>query len=372
MSLIEEDSSVLAEVGPRAAFCGTVAGGVAEMKKWADPVTENPALGAVEDWEIYNLTMDAHPIHLHEVPFEVVGRRPFTMSGMAVADDQLAAQRPAEPWEQGLKDTVIAYPGEITQIRARFDRPGRYVWHCHIVDHEDNEMMRPYDIGPRNERGQLHTGRIRVDHQHNETRLTYVYVGDALVTEEKLKPASGLDFIRGSKLTIDAIGGLTEVGGGEGYGVNSPPATVDRKTIEGAEQLAFALNRPAADGRGSEKTYMLDFACAFRLAKAGASATVVVEAFKDGASLGGPQELVVTATADSAFTTSHLIAFGAPGAKLPFDRLVFGAGPGSKYSLVRAIEIRTITASFSAAGAVGLQTMADGGAQARQIFVCDL
>jgi FtsP/CotA-like multicopper oxidase with cupredoxin domain len=56
--------------------------------------------------------------------------------------------RPPEPWEAGFKDTVIAYPGEVTRIRAKFDVPGQFVWHCHIVEHEDNEMMRPYRIGP--------------------------------------------------------------------------------------------------------------------------------------------------------------------------------------------------------------------------------
>jgi spore coat protein A len=53
-----------------------------------------------------------------------------------------------EPWETGRKDTVIAYPGQITRVRASFDTAGQYVWHCHIVEHEDNEMMRPYRIGP--------------------------------------------------------------------------------------------------------------------------------------------------------------------------------------------------------------------------------
>ncbi len=54
--------------------------------------------------------------------------------------------RPPEAWETGPKDTVIAYPGEITRVKARFDLPGLYVWHCHIVEHEDNEMMRPYRV----------------------------------------------------------------------------------------------------------------------------------------------------------------------------------------------------------------------------------
>jgi FtsP/CotA-like multicopper oxidase with cupredoxin domain len=56
--------------------------------------------------------------------------------------------RPPEPTETGLKDTVIAYPDEVTTVRAKFDIPGRFVWHCHIVEHEDNEMMRPFDVGP--------------------------------------------------------------------------------------------------------------------------------------------------------------------------------------------------------------------------------
>ena len=54
---------------------------------------------------------------------------------------------PAESWETGPKDTVIAPPGHITRIMAHFDIAGRYVWHCHIIDHEDNEMMRPYQVG---------------------------------------------------------------------------------------------------------------------------------------------------------------------------------------------------------------------------------
>ena len=55
---------------------------------------------------------------------------------------------PPEPWERGFKDTVIAYPGQVTRVRAFFNTPGQYVWHCHIVEHEDNEMMRPYAVGP--------------------------------------------------------------------------------------------------------------------------------------------------------------------------------------------------------------------------------
>jgi FtsP/CotA-like multicopper oxidase with cupredoxin domain len=118
---------------------------------WMEPVTENPAVGDIEVWEIYNATGDAHPMHVHEVVFEVVNRE-----GLVVGDDdevetpiQLDGNiTPPEPWEMGVKDTVIAYPGQVTRIRMQFDTPGQFVWHCHIVEHEDNEMMRPYRIGP--------------------------------------------------------------------------------------------------------------------------------------------------------------------------------------------------------------------------------
>ncbi|XXR45180.1 multicopper oxidase [Sorangium sp. So ce381] len=103
---------------------------------WHDPITENPALGSTEVWEIYNFTIDAHPIHVHEVHFAIVDRQPFD-----------GAPRPPEAGEDGRKDTVVALPFEITRIKMVFESPGRFVWHCHILEHEDNEMMRPYQIG---------------------------------------------------------------------------------------------------------------------------------------------------------------------------------------------------------------------------------
>ncbi|HWR51003.1 MAG TPA: multicopper oxidase [Bryobacteraceae bacterium] len=123
--------------GPAAAMLGTMESGVPVHKMWTDTVTENPALNSTEVWELHNFTEDAHPIHLHLVQFQVVDREP--LEGGAV--------RGPEPWETGYKDTVIAYPGEITRIKAKFDTAGRYVWHCHIVEHEDNEMMRPMQVG---------------------------------------------------------------------------------------------------------------------------------------------------------------------------------------------------------------------------------
>lgn len=139
--------------GPAAALLGNVDNtGMAMPMMWMDPVTENPNVGDTEVWEFYNFTADAHPMHVHEVIFEVVDRQPITFEEGEMGhihDVQLAGPaRPPEPWESGFKDTVIAYPGEVTRIRAQFKTPGQFVWHCHIVEHEDNEMMRPYRIGP--------------------------------------------------------------------------------------------------------------------------------------------------------------------------------------------------------------------------------
>jgi FtsP/CotA-like multicopper oxidase with cupredoxin domain len=122
--------------GPRHALLGTVAGGAGVPLHWDDPITENPAVGATEVWEMYNFTADAHPIHIHEVTFDVVNREVI----------ESGAVRGPELWEAGRKDTVVSYPGEITRVKATFDRPGLFVWHCHIVEHEDHEMMRPYVI----------------------------------------------------------------------------------------------------------------------------------------------------------------------------------------------------------------------------------
>ena len=151
ISLNEEES--LTEIfegalfGPTAAKLGTVmgsgAGAMGMPMMWSDEITENPALNATEIWEIYNFTMDAHPIHLHLVRFEVVGRTSLDGSPSA----NVPHNGGVEPWEAGGKDTVIAYPGEITRVKATFDIPGLYVWHCHILEHEDNEMMRPYCVG---------------------------------------------------------------------------------------------------------------------------------------------------------------------------------------------------------------------------------
>ncbi len=120
---------------------------------WHDPITENPGLGDTEIWEVYNSTMDAHPIHLHLVGFRILNRQRFKadqdMATGQLSNIRLIGQpRPAAANELGLKDTAQMLPGEVTRIITRFDRPGEYVWHCHILSHEDHEMMRPYRVGP--------------------------------------------------------------------------------------------------------------------------------------------------------------------------------------------------------------------------------
>jgi FtsP/CotA-like multicopper oxidase with cupredoxin domain len=167
--------------------------------------SELPKEGQTEQWEIINITADAHPIHLHLVQFQLVNRQAFNVKGYIAAYDAafpgggvyipafgppnnynvlnadgavggnpalsapvnflLGAPVPAGAYEAGWKDTVIMYPGEVTRIKVRwaptdasaatvnyfpFDPNGGhgYVWHCHIIDHEDNEMMRPTQVDP--------------------------------------------------------------------------------------------------------------------------------------------------------------------------------------------------------------------------------
>src|SRR5262252_8976676 len=121
------------------------------------PITETPRAGTTEVWRIINTTGDAHPIHIHLVQFQILDRRPFdtaqyppnlVYTGPAVTPGR--DERPA--W----KDTVISLPGTVTRIIAKYDLPSAanpkpgdkflYVYHCHILEHEENEMMRPYTV----------------------------------------------------------------------------------------------------------------------------------------------------------------------------------------------------------------------------------
>lgn len=125
-----------------------------------DPITERPRHGTTEIWEFYNTTVDAHPLHMHLVDFRVLNRQVFTgelaskvnsdgSSGAILEPDSIALHGfPVAPsaWEAGRKDTVKTFPGEVTRVLVNFKRKGEYVYHCHILSHEDHEMMRPYEV----------------------------------------------------------------------------------------------------------------------------------------------------------------------------------------------------------------------------------
>jgi spore coat protein A len=130
------------------------------------PVTETPKVGTVEDWVYINMTGDTHPMHTHLVTFQVIGRTPFDVEAYEEAHEgpngvpggidptpfATGPMLPAAPEERGFKDTVKVNPGYFTTIRAKFDLPAmvsapqKYVYHCHIVEHEDNDMMRPFTV----------------------------------------------------------------------------------------------------------------------------------------------------------------------------------------------------------------------------------
>ncbi len=140
-----------AAFGPTSARLGVLdASGNSLPKFWMDAITENPVLGETEIWEIYNFTADAHPIHIHQIQFEIINRQQLETDdeGVSVQPAVLVAgtERGPDAGESGTKDTVIVYPGEVARVKARFDILGLYVWHCHILSHEDNEMMRPFEV----------------------------------------------------------------------------------------------------------------------------------------------------------------------------------------------------------------------------------
>jgi len=119
--------------------------------RWHAPVTETPRLGSTEIWSLVNVTDDAHPIHLHLVRFQIVDRRPFDVFAYQNTGELrfVGPPMPPDPGESAWKDTARAEPGMVTRLIVRFEGfAGRYMWHCHLVEHGDNEMMRPLEILP--------------------------------------------------------------------------------------------------------------------------------------------------------------------------------------------------------------------------------
>jgi spore coat protein A, manganese oxidase len=116
---------------------------------WDMPITEKPVLGTTEIWELANLTDDVHPIHLHLVRFQILDRRQFdSFQYMSTGILRYrSAATPPDANEMGWKDTVRVNAKAVTRIIVPFrGYAGRYVWHCHNLEHEDNEMMRPYEV----------------------------------------------------------------------------------------------------------------------------------------------------------------------------------------------------------------------------------
>jgi spore coat protein A len=138
---------------------GYVEIGLLGNARWHDPITEDPTAGSTEIWSFVNATRDAHPIHTHLVRFQVLNRQRFDAT-TSQKTGKLALYGPTIPPEKNeysaWKDTVRAYPGFVTRVIQRFDLPPgthmppgkelHYVWHCHMLEHEDNDMMRPYKV----------------------------------------------------------------------------------------------------------------------------------------------------------------------------------------------------------------------------------
>ena len=117
-------------------------------KKYDDPVTEIVKLGSTEIWRFINNTEDAHPMHLHLVQFQILRRQGFNPVALRNGTLELVGipRLPAAN-EDGWKDTAVVNPREVLTIIARFEGyTGRYVFHCHMLEHEDNDMMRPFEV----------------------------------------------------------------------------------------------------------------------------------------------------------------------------------------------------------------------------------
>ncbi|MGH9607769.1 MAG: multicopper oxidase family protein [Terracidiphilus sp.] len=119
-----------------------------DHKGYSDPTTEFPKLGTIEKWRFINMTDDAHPMHLHLVQFQILERQGFDYGSFLQGKLELVGKpRPPAPNEAGWKDTAIVNPHEVLTILVPFEGfTGKYVFHCHVVEHEDNDMMHPFEV----------------------------------------------------------------------------------------------------------------------------------------------------------------------------------------------------------------------------------
>jgi len=142
-------------VGTDVQFPGTTPGFFG--RRYDDIPTENITAGSIEIWEIANLTADTHPLHFHLVNVQVLARQPFHAKSYAGIPKLMNQPLPPDPNELGWKETVRMNPGEVIWVIAKYDLPtvpftvppsprtggNEYVWHCHILEHEEHDMMRP-------------------------------------------------------------------------------------------------------------------------------------------------------------------------------------------------------------------------------------
>lgn len=169
-AIMSHDGGDLSGMGDMGGMSGARMG-ITELlingKHYSDPVDEKPSAGTTEVWQFINATPDTHPFHIHLVQFQILNRQPLDTAGYwtlweawrtgsgpkPVLSDYFAGPpAPPAPEESGWKDTARAMPGEVLRIIARFTvpagtkLPARYVYHCHVLEHEDNEMMRPFEV----------------------------------------------------------------------------------------------------------------------------------------------------------------------------------------------------------------------------------
>ena len=216
------------EYGRLMPMLGTVDDG---MRGFREEITENPALNSTEIWELYNETADAHPIHLHLVSMQMISRQKFVArineeNGKPTSIRLIGQPNYPGPDEQGWKDTWVTFPGEVTKVIAKFDRPGLYVWHCHILSHEEHDMMRPFFVGEMDRFIVNKTAPINKENTEAELQLkvmpnpfsNYVTIQVSLPTAKKVNIA-----------LYDAKGGLVKkVYEGE------KPAGLQRFSIDGS------------------------------------------------------------------------------------------------------------------------------------------
>jgi len=145
------------EYGRIMPLMGTVADGT---KTFDEPADIFPKLGTTEVWEFWNSTVDSHPIHMHLVQVRILNRQPFNgaIAEKTMVNGWFGVKFTAPPTlsrtravaapaaEQGWKDTFVCPPGQVTRILVSFPRAGKFVYHCHILGHEEHDMMRWYQV----------------------------------------------------------------------------------------------------------------------------------------------------------------------------------------------------------------------------------